>query len=291
MPRLTKLAATAAALISALALAPLSGAAVRGKADLAALQTALMSRQLYLGPVDGIAGPDTSSAIRAFQRRRGLTPTGRLDRPTRRALGSWARPELGQRPLRLGMKGWDVAELQFQLAWHGFPSGFFTGAFNQHVQAALIRFQRWANLTPDGVLGRSTLHALHGPIAACPIRLAWPLTAPISSPFGPRGFGFHSGIDLAAPTGTPVAAAAAGRVSWAGVLPGGWGNLVIVDGAAGTQALYAHLSQIEASVGERVGVGAPIGRVGATGDARGPHLHFEVRLRGAAVDPLPALGH
>jgi peptidoglycan hydrolase-like protein with peptidoglycan-binding domain len=80
MPRLTKLAAIAAALISALALAPLSGAAVRGNADLAALQTALMSRQLYLGPVDGIAGPETSSAIRAFQRRRGLNrPAGSID--------------------------------------------------------------------------------------------------------------------------------------------------------------------------------------------------------------------
>jgi murein DD-endopeptidase MepM/ murein hydrolase activator NlpD len=291
MPRLTSFAAITAVLISALSVASLSGAAVRGKADLAALQTALISRQLYVGPVDGIAGPDTFSAIRVFQRQRGLTPTGRLDTLTRRALGSWARPELGQRFLRLGMKGWDVAELQFKLAWHGFPSSFFTGTFNRHVQAALIRFQHWANLTPDGVLGHTTLHALRTPIPACPIRLAWPLQAPISSPFGPRGFGFHSGIDLAAPSGTPIAAAAAGRVSWAGFLPGGWGNLVIVDDADQTQTLYAHLSRIKVSVGERVRVGDLIGRVGTTGDARGPHLHFEVRLRGAAVDPLPALRH
>ena len=51
------------------------------------------------------------------------------------------------------MKGWDVAELQFQLAWHGFPSSFFTGTFNDHVRAALIRFQRRAQLAPDGILG------------------------------------------------------------------------------------------------------------------------------------------
>ena len=92
-----------------------------------------------------------------------------------------------------------------------------------------------------------------------------------------------------AATGTPVTAAAPGVVSYAGYLSGGWGNLVVIDHASGVQTFYAHLSQVGASVGQHVGTGTQIGRVGATGDASGPHLHFEVRVRGAAVDPLPAL--
>ena len=108
-------------------------------------------------------------------------------------------------------------------------------------------------------------------------------------PAARSGVGFHSGIDLIAPAGAPVAAAASGRVVWAGYRAGGWGLLVTIAHPNGVRTMYAHLSRVGVRVGERVGVGAPVGRVGATGDATGPHLHFEVRLRGAAVDPLPAL--
>jgi hypothetical protein len=66
-------------------------------------------------------------------------------------------------------------------------------------------------------------------------------------------------------------------------------SLAPEHGDTGVRTMYAHLSRVGVRLGERVGVGAPVGRVGATGDATGPHLHFEVRLRGAAVDPLPAL--
>jgi murein DD-endopeptidase MepM/ murein hydrolase activator NlpD len=79
-------------------------------------------------------------------------------------------------------------------------------------------------------------------------------------------------------------------VAYAGWLPGGWGLLVAVAHRDGTRTLYAHLSRVEVRVGERVQAGWQVGRVGATGHASGPHLHFEVRVRGAAVDPLPALG-
>jgi hypothetical protein len=289
MQSIARLSTVAGAAAVALALAPLCAGTPMGKAGVAALQTALIARQLYLGPVDGLADRETTDAIRAFQRDIGLKPSGSLGTGTRRALGTWARYELGDRSLGLGMKGWDVAELQFQLAWHGFPSSFFTGAFTDHVRAALIRFQRWAHLVPDGISGPATLKALRSPVPTCPIHLGWPVRAPVSSPFGPRGFGFHSGIDLAATTGTPVFAATAGRVSWAGFLPGGWGNLVVVNGPRATQTMYAHLSVIDSTVGEQVSAGRQIGRVGATGDARGAHLHFEVRVRGASVDPLPGL--
>jgi murein DD-endopeptidase MepM/ murein hydrolase activator NlpD len=111
----------------------------------------------------------------------------------------------------------------------------------------------------------------------------------VTDGFGPRGTRFHTGIDIPAPTGTGVVAAAPGRVAFAGWLAGGWGLLVAVAHRDGTRTLYAHLSRVEVRVGERVQAGWQLGRVGATGDATGPHLHFEVRVRGAAVDPLPVL--
>jgi len=113
--------------------------------------------------------------------------------------------------------------------------------------------------------------------------------APVGDGFGPRGNRFHAGIDLAARLGTDVAAAAAGRVTWAGRLAGGWGNLVVVAHGDGVRTMYAHLSTIAVRVGQRVATDTVVGAVGATGNATGPHLHFEVRVRGAAVDPRTAL--
>jgi murein DD-endopeptidase MepM/ murein hydrolase activator NlpD len=261
-----------------------------GNARLAALQVGLARQGLYEGPVDGLQGPATRKALRAFEKRAGLPTNGVAGRKVRSALGHWGQWELGDRMLEVGDSGWDVAELQFQLAWHGFPSGLFDGSLESHVEAAVARYQTWAGLEPDGIAGPRTLASLRSTaIPRCPLRLVWPLHAPVSSPFGPRGFGFHSGVDLAAPRGTPVAAAAPGQVVWAAPMAGGWGKLVIVAHRRGVQSMYAHLSRSEVAVGERVSAGEPIGLVGATGDATGPHLHFEVRVRGAAVNPLLAL--
>jgi Peptidase family M23/Putative peptidoglycan binding domain len=273
--------------VIALACAP---SAVAGRnAGVAALQVALHARGLYGGAIDGVKGPGTTAAIKRFQRRVGLTPDGIAGTQTRLALGRYGRHVLGSRPLTRGARGWDVAALQFLLAWHGFPSATIDGGLGQHTERALRRFQRWAGLEPDGVAGARTYAALRSPPASCPLALAWPVVGSVGDPFGPRGNRFHAGIDIVAPTDTPVAAAAGGRVTWAGRLAGGWGNLVVVAHADGVRTLYAHLSSIAVRVGERVGTGAPLGAVGVTGDATGPHLHFEVRLRGAAVDPRPAL--
>ena len=87
-----------------------------------------------------------------------------------------------------------------------------------------------------------------------------------------------------------MAAAAGGRVTYAGRLAGGWGLLVTIAHGDGVRSMYAHLSEIDVKVGQRLEAGDHLGLVGATGDATGPHLHFEVRVRDAAVDPLPALG-
>ena len=262
-------------------------AAAVGDARVAALQVALRDRGFYGGTIDGLEGPATRHAVLVLQRQAGLARDGIAGPHTLAALGGHA--ALGARGLALGLRGLDVAALQFALAWHGFPSGTFDGDFGLHTERAVRRFQRWAGLTIDGRVGPAMIATLAQPSARCPLRLDRPLEGPIGSPFGPRDDGFHEGIDIIAPAGAGIAAAAPGRVAWAGWRDSGWGELVMIVHADHVRTLYAHLSRIEVRLGQRVGAGFEIGRVGATGDARGPHLHFEVRVRGAAVDPLTAL--
>ena len=115
--------------------------------------------------------------------------------------------------------------------------------------------------------------------------LIWPVNGPITSPFGPRWGSFHSGIDIGVPTGTPIHAAAAGTVIYCGV-EGGYGNLVVLDNGGNLATAYAHQSAIAVACGQHVDQGQVIGYVGCTGHCFGPHLHFEVRINGQAVDPL-----
>jgi murein DD-endopeptidase MepM/ murein hydrolase activator NlpD len=262
-------------------------AAAAGDARVAALQVGLASRGLYAGTIDGVAGPGTRRAVIALQRRAGLAPDGVAGPHTFAALGGHA--TMGARTLAFGSRGLDVTELQFALAWHGFPSSTIDGDFGPHTDAAVRRFQRWSGLRDDGRAGPATFGALAQAPPTCPLRLVRPIEGPIVSPFGPRGSAFHAGVDFAAPQGAGVTAAGPGVVVWAGWLDGGWGELVVIAHGSGVRSMYAHLSRVEARVGERVGAGFEIGRVGSTGDATGPHLHFELRVRGAAVDPLTAL--
>jgi murein DD-endopeptidase MepM/ murein hydrolase activator NlpD len=255
----------------------------------AALQVGLQARGLYKGPIDGITGPATQKAIRKLQTRARIEVDGVVGPKTRRALGRFARHRLGQRQLAFGMKGWDVASLQFRLAEHGFPSADFDGIFGPHIDAALRKFQDSVGLTVDGVAGPATFKALRRPLPTVPLPLAWPLTAPVlGDPFGPRGDRWHTGLDFPAPLGTPVYSARSGEVVWSGWREG-YGLLVTVAHGHGERTLYAHLSRIDVRVGVWIGQGVRVGLVGATGDATGPHLHFEVRVRGAAVDPRRAL--
>jgi murein DD-endopeptidase MepM/ murein hydrolase activator NlpD len=276
----------AAAFLICLAIA--APAAAAGKPSVAALQVALHARGLYAGTIDGIRGPQTAAAVRRFQRRAGLLVDGVAGRATRAALGRLGRPQLGRRVLRQGSVGWDVSALQFSLAWHGFPSGTFDGGFGPRTARALRRYQRFARLGADGVAGPATIASLRSAPPRSPRSFARPSGAAVGDRFGPRGTRFHTGIDFKAWFGARVRAAGRGRVVYAGWDPGGYGNLVVVRHGRALRTWYAHLARIDVRRGQRVHRGTRLGTVGATGHATGPHLHFEIRVRGAAVDPLPA---
>ena len=113
----------------------------------------------------------------------------------------------------------------------------------------------------------------------------WPVHGVLTSTFGWRWGRMHEGIDIAAGTGTPVVAAASGTVIIAGWM-GGYGNLVVVDHGGGISTAYGHNTSVTVGVGQRVAQGQLIAYVGSTGNSTGPHVHFEVRVNGGAVDPM-----
>jgi murein DD-endopeptidase MepM/ murein hydrolase activator NlpD len=118
--------------------------------------------------------------------------------------------------------------------------------------------------------------------------------APITSGFGPRvdpvygDVRVHTGIDFGAPTGTPIDASASGTVVVAGVI-NGYGNCTIIDDGSGFATLYGHQSVLLVQTGQQIVQGQIIGLVGSTGFSTGPHLHFEIRVNGTPVDPMPFL--
>jgi murein DD-endopeptidase MepM/ murein hydrolase activator NlpD len=146
----------------------------------------------------------------------------------------------------------------------------------------------------DGLEGRSArterrlaaageqLRAVSHPLRAS---VSWPVSGPLLEPYGPRGSGWHSGIDVDAPEGAPVSAAAPGIV----VLTGwedGYGNRVVVAHGRGLETAYAHLASITVGTGAFVSESSQVGTVGCTGSCDGAHLHFEVRINGLSSDPL-----
>jgi LysM repeat protein len=139
----------------------------------AGVQVALRALGLYHGPIDGLVGPQTVAAIKDAQRRARLPVTGLADKRTRLSLGPLGRPLLGQRVMRPGLFGFDVAVLQFLLTRQGVYDGPLDGYLSVGTDRALRRYQRHVHLAPDGVVGPRTFAALvlenHVPVRPQPV--------------------------------------------------------------------------------------------------------------------------
>jgi septal ring factor EnvC (AmiA/AmiB activator) len=165
-------------------------------------------------------------------------------------------------------------------------SAALAGRIRAAQAAAAARAAVPATTTSSG----SPAPAESSPSAPSSSGLIWPVQGPIASPFGSRCLpngdcSFHPGIDIAAGSGTPIDAAAAGTVIYAGWMDG-YGNLTVIDHGGGLATAYGHQSSIGVGVGASVSQGSVIGYVGCTGYCFGPHLHFEVRVNGEPVDPM-----
>ena len=141
---------------------------------------------------------------------------------------------------------------------------------------------------PGAVRAAPSPTAASSPRPALRPEFARPGVGPLTSRFGSRWGRLHAGIDLASGTGAPISAVAEGTVLSAGT-EGGYGQVVRLQHADDTVTVYAHLSALLVQAGQRVAAGTVLGREGSTGHSTGPHLHFEVRIAGLPVDPLPWL--
>src|SRR3954471_21400293 len=310
MPLITRWGVAALVALALSALLPAVAAARAPSANTAALQVALKAVHRYNGSIDGIAGPGTKRAVRAFQRRHHLSADGVAGPRTRRALGRRGKPVLGSRVMGPGDRGWDVAALQFMLRRRGFSAGSVDGGYGPNTTAAVRRFQSAAGIGVDGHAGSGTLRALRHHKArrhsggsgstnsgssgtpSGPVRFLRPVSGAIGEGFGyPPGHGGarHDGIDFPEPYGTPIRAAGVGVVSFAGWNAGGYGNLTVIDHRLGYQTWYAHQSRIVVSPGQRVAGGVRIGYVGSTRPPHGPAPPLEARHNGVPVNPVPYL--
>ena len=133
--------------------------------------------------------------------------------------------------------------------------------------------------------GGSSTPAPAGPVRPGSSGLVWPVNGPLTSPFGQRWGRLHAGVDISAPTGTPIRAAASGKVVLLG-WTGGYGNYTCVQHGGGLSTCYAHQVRYGTSMGASVSQGQVIGYVGTTGCSTGCHLHFMVFRDGSTVDPM-----
>ncbi|UCD70470.1 MAG: peptidoglycan DD-metalloendopeptidase family protein [Syntrophobacterales bacterium] len=116
-------------------------------------------------------------------------------------------------------------------------------------------------------------------------RFIWPVRGKVTQEFGMHGTMKHDGINISAALGTPIKASNSGKVLYSGNEIKGFGNIVIIKHAQGFITVYAHNEINYVAEGEKVGRGQIIGRVGNTGRANGPHLHFEIRMNNRAINP------
>ena len=145
-------------------------------------------------------------------------------------------------------------------------------------------------LDGDTLSAGATLRLPPASSRAATTHIIWPLSGEITSYFGPRallGMTYHYGIDIDGDTGDPIIAAMPGTVTYSG-WQGGYGYLTVIE-SGGVEYYYGHASELLTQVGQQVTAGDVIAKVGSTGRSTGSHLHFEIRINGQAVDPLPYL--
>lgn len=201
--------------------------------------------------------------------------------------------------LKLGSRGPVVRDLQRELRRRGAKVAV-DGVYGPGTKRAVMRQQKRLRMKVTGVadarllakLGIQTLGVASLKVTSTVppgVRMErWPTTGRFESPFGMRWGRMHEGIDISNDRGTPIKAALAGIVSFAGT-ESGYGNIVRIDHGNGVGTRYAHLSAIRVAEGQVLSTGDVVGLMGATGSATGVHLHFEVRVDGMAYDPLTAL--
>lgn len=155
------------------------------------------------------------------------------------------------------------------------------GDLEKKLQKELAAQQAALGVTPTVAAPGATAPASNG-------QMVWPVDGTLTSPFGWRWGRMHQGLDIAVPEGTPVRAAASGTVLLAQseAESGGYGNFTCLDHGGGLSTCYAHQLSIGVSVGQSVKQGQVIGQSGNTGNSTGPHVHFETRVNGSAVDPM-----
>jgi len=164
------------------------------------------------------------------------------------------------------------------------------GAGGPFVPARLAEASAFERQLYRVQLARTQVDALARTLVAVPVRKPIPGEVDMTSGFGVRvdpflhGAAMHTGIDLRGDEGEPVRATAAGTVTYAG-WQGGYGKMIEIDHGNGLATRYAHLSAIEVRVGDKVRIGHTVGLLGSTGRSTGPHLHYETRVEGEAVDP------
>lgn len=158
---------------------------------------------------------------------------------------------------------------------------------NQAVNAENLKIGMSLTL-PDGARKGSSAYTAPSRSSQGNAFFSWPIVGAITSPYGWRRSGFHHGTDISAHYGDAVRAAAEGLVSFVGYRSV-YGKTVTIKHADGSETLYAHLSQIAVSSGQKVKRSEVIGAIGTTGNSTGPHLHFEVRKGRKYVDPVSVL--
>ena len=197
----------------------------------------------------------------------------------------------------LGMRGMEESDLlsggsfasQVEKALGG-ATGMSSSSLSGHSAHSLSALEEVAHLPLPNLPSSEIFQGI--PEASS--KTVFPVDGRISSRFGHRidpidgHHAHHKGLDIAAAEGTTIKAMQEGTVTFSGT-KGGYGNVVIVDHGNGLETRYAHCAQLDVRVGQRVVAGSPIATVGSTGRSTGPHLHFEVRKDGEAVNPMTFL--